>query len=84
MPVILAATAPVAQAETNKIYEACQTLGGDYEERRTDCNPDCKSTYICNFEEGWSRVCDDQGNCGLDQEGGDSGDDHESDSYDSD
>lgn len=63
VPVILAVAAPTAQAETNQHYEACQTLGGEYEEHRTDCNPECKTTYICRFKEGWSRVCDDQGVC---------------------
>ena len=63
VPIILAAAASPAQAEMNQIYEACQTLGGEYEERRTDCDPECKTTYICSFEEGWSRVCDDQGVC---------------------
>jgi len=67
--VILAVTAPLAQAETNKHYEACQTLDGEYEERRTDCNPECKTTYICRFGEGWSRVCDEQGVCEQVQDG---------------
>ena len=69
VPIILAAAASSAQAETNQIYEACQTLGGEYEERRTDCNPECKTTYICGFKEGWSHVCDDQGVCNQVQDG---------------
>ena len=67
--VVLAVAAPLAQAETNKHYEACQTLDGEYEERRTDCNPECKTTYICRFGEGWSRVCDEQGVCEQVQDG---------------
>jgi hypothetical protein len=69
VPIILAVAASPAQAETNKHYEACQTLGGEYEERRTDCDPECKTTYICRFKEGWSRVCDDQGVCNQVQDG---------------
>jgi hypothetical protein len=67
--IILAIAAPFAQAESNKQYEACKTLGGEYEERRTDCDPECKTTYICRFNEGWSRVCDDQGVCSQVQDG---------------
>ena len=69
VPIILAVSASPAQAETNQHYEACQTLGGEYEERRTDCDPECKTTYICRFKEGWSRVCDDQGVCNQVQDG---------------
>lgn len=61
--IVLAVAAPFAQAGSNEQYEACKTLGGEYEERRTDCDPECKTTYICRFKEGWSRVCDDQGAC---------------------
>lgn len=67
--VILTVTASPVQAETNKHYEACQTLGGEYEERRTDCKPECKTTYICRFGDGWSRVCDEQGVCNQVQDG---------------
>jgi len=97
---IIAAAAPPAQAETNQIYEACQTLGGEYEERRTGCDPECTTTYICSFNEGWSHVCDDQGVCNQVQEGlsgntplasessrqenGDADDDYGSDDSDSD
>jgi hypothetical protein len=69
VPIILAVAASPTQAETNKHYEACQTLGGEYEERRTNCDPECKTTYICRFKEGWSRVCDDQGVCNQVQDG---------------
>ena len=58
----LIATSPT-QAQTNKHYEACQTLGGEYEERRTNCKPECETTYICHFGDGWSRVCDELGQC---------------------
>ena len=100
VPIILAAAASSAQAEMNQIYEACQTLGGEYEERRTDCDPECKTTYICSFNEGWSHVCDDQGVCNQvqdsssgnmpgasessQQESSDSDDDYGSDDSDSD
>jgi hypothetical protein len=60
--VSLTATSPI-QAQANKHYEACQTLGGEYEERRTNCKPECETTYICRFGDGWSRVCDEQGQC---------------------
>ena len=69
VPIILAVAASTAQAETNQYYEACQTLGGEYEERRTNCKPECETTYICRFNEGWSRVCDDQGVCNQVQDG---------------
>jgi hypothetical protein len=65
--VILTATPP-AQAQANKHYEACQTLGGEYEEHRTNCKPECETTYICRFGDGWSRVCDEQGVCKQIQE----------------
>ena len=100
VPIILAAAASPAQAETNQIYEACKTLGGEYGERRTDCDPECKTTYVCSFEEGWSRVCDDQGACdqgqgsssgntpvaseSSQQDNGDSDDDYGSEDSDSD
>jgi len=69
VPIVLTVAAPFAQAETNEQYEACKTLGGEYEERRTDCDPECKTTYICRFKEGWSRVCDEQGVCSQVQDG---------------
>lgn len=100
VPVILAVAVPTAQAETNRVYEACQTLGGEYGERRTDCNPECETTYICSFDDGWARVCDDQGVCNQEQgsssgntppasessqqEDGDSDDDYGSDDSESD
>ena len=69
VPIILAIAASPALAETNQYYEACKALGGKYEERRTDCEPECKTTYICYFKEGGSRVCDDQGVCKVYEEG---------------
>jgi hypothetical protein len=69
VPIILAVAAFSAQAETNQHYEACQTLGGEYEERRTNCKPECETTYICRFGDGWSRVCDEQGVCEQVQDG---------------
>ena len=63
VPIVVAIAASPIQAETNEHYEACKTLGGEYEERRIDCDPECKTTYICRFKEGWSRVCDEQGVC---------------------
>ena len=68
VPIILAIAAFPVLAETNQYYEACKALGGKYEERRTDCEPECKTTYICNFKEGGSRVCDDQGVCKMYEE----------------
>jgi len=67
--VMLAATTSPLQAQANKHYEACQTLGGEYEERRTNCKPECETTYICRFGDGWSRVCNEQGVCNQVQDG---------------
>ena len=56
--------APAAVAEENPFYTACETLGGTYEERRTGCDPDCVTTYICRFDDGTGRTCDEEGSCG--------------------
>lgn len=53
-----------AIAQGNPYYEACKTLDGVYEERRTGCDPECETTYICQFSDGSGRICDEQGSCG--------------------
>ena len=58
-----AVTAPPALAEGNPYFEACKTFGGEYEERRTGCDPECETTYICRFADGRGRMCDDEGTC---------------------
>lgn len=58
-----AVAAPPAPAEGNPYYEACKTFGGEYEERRVGCDPDCVITYICEFEDGSGRMCGEEGNC---------------------
>lgn len=54
---------PAAAAQGNPYYDACKTFGGTYEERRTNCEPECETTYICRFSDSEGRMCDDQGNC---------------------
>jgi hypothetical protein len=86
VPIMFALAAPPAQAAANSQFEACKTLGGEYEERRSDCNPDCKTTYICRFDEGWSRVCDEKGVCkqGQDSQSSQQADEDSDESDDSD
>jgi hypothetical protein len=54
---------PAASAQESAFQEACRTFEGRYEERREGCDPDCTVTYICHFDDGTGRQCDEAGRC---------------------
>ena len=55
--------ATAAGADGNAIQQACETLGGVYQQREGG-DPDQAATHMCRFPDGSGRLCDAQGNCG--------------------